>query len=79
MWKVVGEAAKDPEVMKSFRRLRRQYRMVADKLVERLLVEGAAQGVSLEDIERLIVPARRETFMIGIVVELIVCLRPKPE
>jgi len=82
MFDVIGPAAADPEVQKSARRMRRRYRNAAYTLLERLLVDGAEKQITLEDIERLIslertAERRSPLFMRKIVVELMVCLRPK--
>lgn len=64
------------------RRLHEYRRAVADTLLERLLIEGAQQRIQLEDIERLIsmekTPAGQSPeFIRKIIVDLMVCLRPK--
>lgn len=57
-------------------------RVIADTLLEKLLIEGAEQRIQLEDIERLIstekTPAGQSPeFIRKIVIELMVCMRPK--
>lgn len=57
-------------------------RKTADTLLERILVDGAPSGIQLEDIERFIsigkMPDGRDpAFMRKVLVELLVCLRPK--
>jgi len=74
---ILGEAARNPEVRRSARRIRRRYRNLADALLTRLLAEGAAQGLVFEDIEQLIALEPRPTFMRSIIVELALCSRRK--
>ena len=82
MFKIIGPAATNPEAQESARRMRRRYRNAAYTLLERLLVEGADKRITLEDIEQLIslektVERRSPAFMRKIVIELMVCLRPR--
>jgi len=74
---ILGKAAKNPEVQRSARRVRRHYRNLADTLLTRLLAEGAAQGLVFEDIELLTEFEPRATFMRSIVIELALCSRRK--
>lgn len=78
----LGPAGKDPEILASVARLRERYENAADTLFERLIVDGIDQGISVEDIERLtsihkLPDGRSPRFIREIVIELLVCLRPK--
>ena len=82
MFDIIGPAAANPEVQKSARKMRRRYHTAALTLLERLLVEGADKQITLEDIEQLIslektAERRSPAFMRKIVIEIMVCLRPK--
>ena len=72
---ISGKVAKNSEVQRSARRVRRHYRNLADKLLTRLLAEGAEHGLTFEDIERLTELEPRATFMRSIVIELAFCSR----
>jgi len=61
----------------SVERVTRSKHEVAMRLVNWLQVDGLHHQISLEDIERLAQPGKREEFIRKIVAELLVVLRPK--
>ncbi|MDO8514575.1 MAG: hypothetical protein Q7S50_03465 [bacterium] len=79
---ILGAAAQNPAVQESARRLRSRYRAATDMLLERLLVDGAEQRITIEDIEQLASlektpDGKSPEFMRKIIIELMVCLRKK--
>ena len=82
LFEILGEAAHDPEVIQSAERIRKRYREAADTFFERLFIEGVKQNISIEDIERVVslekLPdGRSPTFIREVIIELLICLRPK--
>ncbi len=78
---IMGDAANNPAVQRSYRRMRREQRDVGDKLVQGLLEQAAAEGrfLTMDDIVRILGPENRPKFMRSIIIELMVCIREKPK
>lgn len=76
-FEILGTAAKNAEVQRSAERFKERYRKVADELVERLLIDGTGEKITLDDIEKLSALSESAQFRRKIIVELMVCLREK--
>lgn len=79
--RIMGEAANNPAVQRSARRMRRQTRDLGERFVEELLTEAAVQGhnIQFHDFELLLGLEKRPRFLRSIIIELMVCIREKPK